>query len=64
MRDFFEDMKKSDHPGAKLALEYMKKMKSNGENLVAQGVTDTAENVNIVMITGFHHLYGPINEYC
>lgn len=64
IRDFFEEMKKSDHPGAKMALEYMKKMKSNGENLVAQGVTDTAENVNTVMITGFHQLYGPINEYC
>jgi 3-hydroxyacyl-CoA dehydrogenase len=64
IKGFFEGMKKSDSPGAKLAMEYMKKMKSIGENLVSQGVTGTASHVNTVMITGFHQLYGPINEYC
>ncbi|MDP2335487.1 MAG: 3-hydroxyacyl-CoA dehydrogenase family protein [Bacteroidota bacterium] len=64
IKGFFEGMKRSDSRGAKLAMEYMKKMKSIGENLVSQGVTETGNHVNTVMITGFHHLYGPINEYC
>lgn len=64
VQQFFEAMNQSNTPGARLAMEYLRKMKSIGESLVTQGVTETAENVNTVMVTGFHHLYGPINEYC
>lgn len=64
MQGFFAKMKQSHTPGAKLTMEYMQQMQTIGKNLVAQGVTDSHEHVNTVMITGFHHLYGPINEYC
>jgi 3-hydroxyacyl-CoA dehydrogenase len=61
---YFTKLAQTDGKGAQLAMEYMKQMKSIGAQLVKQGVTETAENVNTVMITGFHHLYGPINDYC
>jgi len=64
IKQFFDKMKQRSTPGASLTIDYMKKMKEIGKNLVTQGITDTDENVNTVMITGFHHLYGPINLYC
>ena len=41
----------------------MKRSKEVGEKLVADGVADRAEDVNGVLMNGFYHLYGPINEY-
>jgi 3-hydroxyacyl-CoA dehydrogenase len=64
MSQYFSLLAQSKDNGAYLAMEYMKQMKTIGKGLVKQGVTETDENVNTVMITGFHHLYGPINEYC
>ena len=60
---FFKKMKETENNGCRLAEEYMHKMKEIGEKLVADGVTDSVDNVNTVMITGFHHLYGPVNDY-
>jgi 3-hydroxyacyl-CoA dehydrogenase len=61
---FFSKMAQCKSTGCQLGMEYMQEMKRIGKNLVAQGVTNSDEHVNTVMITGFHHLYGPINEYC
>lgn len=61
---FFRKMTQSNTAGCQLGMEYMRQMKTIGKNLVTQGVTNSDEHVNTVMITGFHHLYGPINEYC
>lgn len=61
--DYFKKLKSANNAGCKLALEYMQKMNEIGSALVKHKVTDTSENVNTVMITGFHHLYGPINNY-
>jgi len=63
IEDFFAKMKDMQTNGSALTVEYMKKMKDIGEKLVSDGVTDTVDNVNTVMITGFHHLYGPVNDY-
>ena len=60
--DFFGKLKNTDNNGCKLAMEYMKKMDEIGRQLVTDGVTNSVENVNTVMITGFHHLYGPVND--
>ncbi len=61
---FFEKLKTSSGNGCKLASEYMQAMNYIGKQLVADKVTDSNDNVNTVMITGFHHIYGPINNYC
>lgn len=64
LESYFDELKEMKSPGAKLTVEYMKKMKTIGEQLVNDKATDKPEHVNTVMVTGFHHLYGPINNYC
>jgi hypothetical protein len=46
-----------------LALAYLKRSKEIGNQLVDQGVANKAEDVNGVLLNGFYHLYGPINDY-
>ncbi len=60
---FFNDLKKSDTLGAKLAVNYGKKSNAIGLKLVASNVAFSREDVNTVLLTGFFHAYGPINEY-
>jgi 3-hydroxyacyl-CoA dehydrogenase len=64
IQDFFKKLKNASNPGCTLALEYMNAMNAIGKKLVSDKVTEASENVNTVMTTGFHHIYGPINEYC
>ncbi|MBI9069031.1 MAG: 3-hydroxyacyl-CoA dehydrogenase family protein [Salinivirgaceae bacterium] len=63
LEGYFKKLNSSKSAGCQLASEYMQKMNEIGTELVNTKVTDSAENVNTVMITGFHHLYGPINNY-
>jgi 3-hydroxyacyl-CoA dehydrogenase len=60
---FFQNLKTSNTLGAKLALAYLKNSKEIGEKLVKTGVAKTGEDVNNVLLNGFYHLYGPINDY-
>lgn len=60
---FFNDLKKSSELGARLAVEYGRKSNEIGRKLVAMGVANKDEDVNTVMLTGFFHAYGPINEF-
>jgi 3-hydroxyacyl-CoA dehydrogenase len=60
---YFKNLKASDTLGAKLARAYLKKSKGIGEFLVESGVAKSAEDVNSVLLNGFYHLYGPINDY-
>jgi len=59
----FAALRESDTEGAKLALDYLRVSKSIGEQLVADDVAKTAEDLNGVLTNGFYHLYGPINDY-
>jgi hypothetical protein len=34
-----------------------------GQKLVDDGVANSEDDVNGVLVNGFYHLYGPINEY-
>jgi len=52
-----------DTLGSKLAKDYLTKAKNIGLKLVSNGIADNNENVNTVMLTGFFHAYGPINNY-
>lgn len=59
----FSEMKSMDTPGAKLAVEYGRKSDAIGKKLVADKVAHSAADVNTVLLTGFFHAYGPVNEY-
>lgn len=60
---FVNDLKKSDLLGARLALKYGKRSKKIGEELVGRNVALNADDVNTVMLTGFFHAYGPVNNF-
>jgi 3-hydroxyacyl-CoA dehydrogenase len=59
----FAELRTMENIGAKLALEYGKRSNEIGKHLVNSGVAHNDEDVNTVLLTGFFHAYGPINEY-
>ena len=59
----FVAVKAGENQGAKLAMDYLKASKQIGEALVSDGVALNADDVNGVLVNGFFHLYGPINDY-
>ncbi|MDZ7742496.1 MAG: 3-hydroxyacyl-CoA dehydrogenase family protein [Bacteroidota bacterium] len=60
---FFNALKQMDSLGAELAVKYGKRSKEIGEQLVSSKVAFKEEDVNTVMLTGFFHAYGPINQF-
>lgn len=60
---FFDDLKASDELGAVLAVKYGKRSKEIGEKLVKDLVAQKIDDVNTVMLTGFYHAYGPVNNF-
>ncbi|MEA3445844.1 MAG: 3-hydroxyacyl-CoA dehydrogenase family protein [Bacteroidota bacterium] len=60
---YFPELKGMDTLGAKLALEYGARSNDIGKKLVTDNVAHSEADVNTVMLTGFFHAYGPINEY-
>lgn len=63
LKAYFDNMKQSSALGAQLAIDYLKRSKEIGENLVKEKVAYTVEDVNTVLLTGFFHAYGPVNNY-
>lgn len=63
LKHYFSELKGSDTPGSKLAVEYHLNSKRIGLELVESGVADNIGNVNTVLLTGFYHVYGPVNDY-
>ena len=59
----FNEMKSMDTMGAVMAKAYAKRSKEIGRKLVADKVAYSDEDVNTVLLTGFYHAYGPINNY-
>ena len=59
----FDSLKRMDSPGAELAVNFLKKTKAIGEQLVSDGVANSPDDVNAVLMNGFYWLYGPINDY-
>jgi hypothetical protein len=60
---YFKELKGTDSFGAKLAVVYAKRSKEIGMQLVNTKVAQKEEDVNTVLLTGFFHAYGPINNY-
>ncbi len=49
--------------GAQLAKEYLEFYRSLGSKLLEQHVVGSTEDLNLVMMLGFQHLYGPFNDF-
>ena len=60
---FFNDLKQSNTLGAEIAIRYGKRSKEIAEKLVSDNVAKNTDDVNTVMLTGFYHAYGPVNNY-
>jgi 3-hydroxyacyl-CoA dehydrogenase len=63
LQNYYGEMKTMDTMGAKLAIAYGKRSNEIGKGLVADNVAHSEEDVNTVLLTGFFHAYGPINNY-
>jgi hypothetical protein len=63
LKKHFEMLKKMQTLGAELAVSYLRKSKDIGQGLVKNGVANSNDDVNAVLMNGFYWLYGPINEY-
>lgn len=59
----FQHLKSMKTLGAEVALNYLKRSKAIGQYLVDSGIAQKSEDVNGVLMNGFFHLYGPINDY-
>jgi 3-hydroxyacyl-CoA dehydrogenase len=62
-KKFFGELKTTSGMGAELAVQYAKRSKEIGLKLVSDKVALNNEDVNTVLLTGFFHAYGPINNY-
>ncbi len=60
---YFKNVKSAKTAGAKLAMDYLRRSKAIGEQLVSGGVAGSPEDVNGVLLNGFFHLYGPVNQF-
>jgi 3-hydroxyacyl-CoA dehydrogenase len=60
---YFGNLATSDTFGAVLARAYLVRSQEIGSKLVEDGVANSEDDVNGVLVNGFYHLYGPINEY-
>jgi 3-hydroxyacyl-CoA dehydrogenase len=60
---YFGNLAKSDTLGAELARAYLVRSEEIGKKLVKDGVANSEDDVNGVLVNGFYHLYGPINQY-
>lgn len=63
LRPYFSALKAASGLGPKLAAEYALRSCEIGLNLVRDGVAFNEKDVNTVLLTGFFHAYGPINDY-
>jgi 3-hydroxyacyl-CoA dehydrogenase len=63
LKPYFTRIKSAQGLGAELAVAYATRSKEIGKHLVSSGVAFSEEDVNTVLLTGFFHAYGPINDY-
>jgi hypothetical protein len=63
LKSYFSELKNHNGLGAELAKAYAIKSCAIGRKLVSDGVAFSEKDVNTVLLTGFFHAYGPINNY-
>lgn len=59
----FKALQASHTKGTELAVTYAENSRKTALKLVSDGVAATENDVNTVLLTGFFHAYGPINDY-
>lgn len=62
-KTWFARVRQSNTLAANIAMEYGRNSDRIGRKLVHDGVACNTNDVNTVMLTGFFHAYGPVNEY-
>jgi len=63
LTSYYNDLKLIESNGANLAKKYHLNSKAIGQKLYDDKVANSLEDVNTVLMTGFFHAYGPVNEY-
>ncbi len=63
LHDYFGRLKEDKSLGAELAKTYATRSCAIGLQLINSGVAMNETDVNTVLLTGFFHAYGPINNY-
>ncbi len=63
LEEFFAKLAAMSSPGAVLAMRYGERSREIGLKLVSDKVARKEEDVNTVLLSGFYHVYGPINNY-
>ena len=63
LEEFFAKLAAMNTPGAALAMRYGERSREIGLKLVSDKVAQKEEDVNTVLLSGFYHVYGPINNY-
>ncbi|MDD5210016.1 MAG: 3-hydroxyacyl-CoA dehydrogenase family protein [Elusimicrobiales bacterium] len=63
LEEFFAKLAAMSSPGAVLAMRYGERSREIGLKLVSDKVAQKEEDVNTVLLSGFYHVYGPINNY-
>jgi 3-hydroxyacyl-CoA dehydrogenase len=63
LETYFNELSGMDSLGAQMAKKYNSRSNEIGNYLVSSNVANNADDVNTVMLTGFYHTYGPINEF-
>ena len=63
LRGYFGQLKLASGLGTDLAIAYATRSCAIGLHLINSGVALNESDVNTVLLTGFFHAYGPINQY-
>jgi 3-hydroxyacyl-CoA dehydrogenase len=63
LETYFRNLTGEKGLGARLAVAYGKNSRAIGKLLVDKKVAGSVEDVNTVLLTGFFHAYGPVNDY-
>ncbi len=63
LKPAYKALQASAAPGAVLAIAYARNSREVALKLVSDKVAQSEKDVNTVLLTGFFHAYGPINEY-
>ena len=63
LEEFFTKLAAMSTPGAVLAMRYGERSREIGLKLVSDKVAQSEQDVNTVLLSGFYHVYGPINKY-
>jgi 3-hydroxyacyl-CoA dehydrogenase len=63
LKEHFNNLHLSKNPLSEIAVKYGRECNKIGKYLVDQRIAFSENDVNQIMILGFHHLYGPINSF-